>query len=89
MSAKPRTISPESGLEPRFHIVDADFEITSDGTVLVTGYEERHGQLIPAMFATVTPANLIRMAAKATRVGAEAINVKVFQTFFEADDTSH
>jgi hypothetical protein len=81
-----RLIAPETGLEPHVHVTDADFEVQADGTILITAYEERRGVLIPRVLHTVMPANLIRMAAKAARVGAEAHNMSLFRGYLEDEN---
>ena len=87
---KPRRIAPETGLEPHFHINDAIFEVTSDGSILVTAYEEMHGVLKPAFHVTVMPANLLTMAQKAFKAVADAHNVKILQAFVDDEsETSH
>lgn len=86
--AKPKRIAPETGLEPHFHIVDGTFEVSSDGTVLFTGYEAIRGELRVTFYVTMTPQVVLALSRSGMQTGADAHNVSVFQQFTEGDGSS-
>jgi hypothetical protein len=71
---KPKVYAPQNGLEPHFHITATEYEISSDGTVTISAYEERKGELILRYTATITATNLIRAARSASTMAADAHN---------------
>jgi hypothetical protein len=79
--APKKRIAPESGLEPHFHVTDATYEVAPDGTILVSCYEEIHGELRLLYFMTVTASTLAVMARKAQQIAGEAHNLAIFRDF--------
>jgi hypothetical protein len=71
----PKPIAPESGLEPAFHVTDVHFEISSDGSVLISLYEERRGELRLQATLHMMPLNVLKAARTASTIAAEAHNV--------------
>jgi hypothetical protein len=78
---KPRVYAPQSGLEPHFHITNVEYEASSDGTITVSAYEERKGELILRYTCTITATNLIRSARAASVMAADAHNISEWAKF--------
>jgi hypothetical protein len=71
----PNVYAPQSGLEPHFHITHAEYETREDGTICVSAFEERRGELILRYTCTITAPNLIRVSRVASSMAAEAHQV--------------